>query len=50
AARERDEQLVMVGRDVVGLSVGIPKRQSDKSAEPKDELDSLIDGLDELDL
>jgi NAD-dependent dihydropyrimidine dehydrogenase PreA subunit len=50
AARERDEQLVMAGRDAVGLSVGIPKRQADKPVEPKDDLDNLIDGLDDLDL
>ena len=37
------------GRDTVGLTVGIPKRQQeDSSAELKDELDDLIDGLDEL--
>ena len=51
AARERDEQLVLAGRDTVGLTVGIPKRQQEEgSAEPKDELDDLIDGLDELDI
>ncbi len=50
AARERDEQLVLAGRDVVGLTVGIPKRQSDKAQAPKDEIDDLIDGLDDLDL
>lgn len=50
AAQERDEQLVAAGRDAVGLSVGIPKRQADKSDEPKDDLDNLIDELDDLDL
>lgn len=50
AAKERDEQLVLAGRDAVGLSVGIPKRQADKPAEPKDDLDKLIDQLDELDV
>ena len=50
AALERDEQLIAAGRDAVGMSVGIPKRHSDKSIEPKDELDNLIDQLDELDL
>ena len=49
AALERDEQLVMAGRDAVGMSVGIRKRQEGKSEEPRDELDDLIDGLDELD-
>jgi NAD-dependent dihydropyrimidine dehydrogenase PreA subunit len=50
AVRERDEQLVLAGRDAVGVSVGIPKRQDGKSQGPKDELDSLMDRLDELDL
>ena len=50
AALERDEQLVLAGRDVVGMTVGIRKRQEGKSDEPRDELDDLIDGLDELDL
>jgi NAD-dependent dihydropyrimidine dehydrogenase PreA subunit len=46
AIRERDEQLVMAGRQAVGASVGLPKRHGTKPAEPKDELDSLIDALD----
>jgi ferredoxin len=50
AALERDEQLLMTGREAVGLSVGIPKRQTDKPAQPKDELDRLLDQLDELDV
>ncbi|MBC8357217.1 MAG: ferredoxin family protein [Planctomycetes bacterium] len=50
AALERDEQLVMVGRDAVGMAVGIRKRQEGVSEEPRDELDDLIDGLDELDI
>jgi NAD-dependent dihydropyrimidine dehydrogenase PreA subunit len=50
AARERDEQLLLAGREAVGLSVGIPKRQSEKPAAPKDELDDLIDQLDQLDV
>jgi NAD-dependent dihydropyrimidine dehydrogenase PreA subunit len=48
AALERDEQLVAVGREAVGLSVGIPKRQEGKAQEPKDELDSLMDQLDDF--
>jgi len=48
AAQERDVELVAVGRDAVGLSVGIPKRQADKPAAPKDDLDSLIDQLDDF--
>ncbi len=51
AARERDEQLVAVGREAVGMSQGIPKRQPAAAANaPKDELDSLIDALDDLNL
>ena len=50
AARERDEQLLLAGRDAVGTSVGMPKRQADKSPEPKDEFDNLLDELDDLDL
>ncbi|HEV3262755.1 MAG TPA: ferredoxin family protein [Gemmataceae bacterium] len=50
AAQERDRELVRDGRDAVGLSVGIPKRQADKPQEPKDELDNLMDALDALDL
>ncbi len=50
AARERDEQLVIAGRDAVGMRVGIPKRQAERPDEPKDELDSLLDELDQLDV
>ena len=50
AARERDEQLVIAGRDAVGMTVGIPKRQVENDAAPKDELDDLLDELDDLDL
>ncbi len=50
AAQERDRELVAVGREAVGLTVGIPKRQADKQSQPKDDLDSLMDQLDALDL
>lgn len=50
AARERDRELVADGRDAVGLSIGIPKRQEGKQDGPKDELDNLMDQLDGLDL
>ncbi|HJN11689.1 MAG: ferredoxin family protein [Pirellulaceae bacterium] len=50
AALERDEQLMMAGRETIGMNVGIRKRQADQPAEPKDELDDLIDALDDLDL
>ncbi len=46
AIRERDEQLVLAGRQAVGAAVGLPKRHEAKTTEPKDELDSLIDALD----
>ena len=50
AARERDEQLVLAGRQAVGTSVGMPKRQQDQPKGPKDDLDQLMDHLEELDL
>lgn len=50
AARERDEQLAIAGRETVGMTVGIPKRQEGKADGPKDALDSLMDELDDLDL
>ena len=50
AAIERDEQLIIAGRDAVGMSVGMPKRQENRANEPKDELDSLIDELDDFDI
>jgi NAD-dependent dihydropyrimidine dehydrogenase PreA subunit len=49
AAQERDRELVNDGRQAVGLTVGIPKRQTNKESQPKDELDDLIDALDSLD-
>jgi len=50
AAQERDTELVADGRDAVGLSVGIPKRQSAQAEQPKDDLDNLMDALDDLEL
>jgi NAD-dependent dihydropyrimidine dehydrogenase PreA subunit len=50
AAQERDRELVADGRQAVGLTVGIPKRQADKPTEPKDDLDKLMDALDELEI
>ncbi len=54
AARERDEQLLLAGRETVGMSVGL-RTTRDASKEstadrPKDELDALIDQLDAMDL
>ncbi len=52
AARERDEQLILAGRQAVGLSEGIGDRLAKQSDASKkhDELDDLIDQLDSLDL
>ena len=50
AVRERDEQLLLAGREAVGTTVGLAKRQSEDMPAPKDELDDLIDELDGLDL
>jgi NAD-dependent dihydropyrimidine dehydrogenase PreA subunit len=50
AADERDRELVRDGREAVGLTVGIPKRQANKPTEPKDDLDNLMDALDALDI
>lgn len=50
AVLERDVELVASGRDAVGATVGIPKRQPQKDRGPKDELDHLMDQLDGLDL
>ena len=50
AAQERDRELVADGRNAVGLSVGIPKRQAEKPQGPKDDLDSLMDALDNLEI
>jgi Pyruvate/2-oxoacid:ferredoxin oxidoreductase delta subunit len=50
AAQERDRELINDGRQAVGLTVGIPKRQANKAPQPKDELDKLVDSLDALDI
>ncbi len=50
AAQERDVELVAVGRDAVGMTIGMPKRQATSSNKPKDDLDHLMDELDRLDL
>lgn len=48
AVAERDAELVRDGRQAVGMEVGIPKRQCSAAAQPRDELDALMDGLDAL--
>lgn len=50
AVAERDRELVADGREAVGETVGIPKRQADKPMGPKDDLDKLVDDLDSLGL
>ena len=50
AARERDEQLLLAGRDAVGIDDSLRKRQADRLSKPKDSLDCLIDSLDQFDL
>ncbi len=50
AVEERDRELVADGRNAVGASVGLPKRQDHKDTQPKDDLDNLIDALDALEL
>jgi NAD-dependent dihydropyrimidine dehydrogenase PreA subunit len=47
AVAERDAELVADGRDAVGMTVGIPTKLAQNEV---DELDSLMDGLDDLDL
>lgn len=52
AARERDEQLLLAGRETVSAEVVIPKRHASEPAtdQPQDDLDRLMDSLDDLDL
>jgi NAD-dependent dihydropyrimidine dehydrogenase PreA subunit len=50
AAMERDVELVKDGRSAVGMTVGIPKRQTGKAAAEKDDLDRLMDELDNLEI
>ncbi len=50
AARERDEQLILAGRHAVGVTDGIRSRLAATSKSKPDDLDSLIDQLDSLDL
>jgi MinD superfamily P-loop ATPase len=50
AVLERDRELVADGRAAVGMAVGIPKRQANRSEGPKDDLDRLVDSLDALDI
>lgn len=48
AVAERDAELVKAGREAVGASVGLPRRQPECGDKPRDDLDDLMDGLDAL--
>jgi NAD-dependent dihydropyrimidine dehydrogenase PreA subunit len=51
AARERDEQLLLAGRQAVGITEELTARLGTATADkPSDELDKLIDELDSLEL
>lgn len=50
AARERDEQLILAGRQAVGGVSIVKERLAEKQAAPADALDGLLDELDALDL
>ncbi|MDG2408747.1 MAG: ferredoxin family protein [Pirellulales bacterium] len=50
AVRERDEQLSIAGRDLVGDAVGISRPKLPATDTEPDDLDRLIDQLDALDL
>ena len=49
AVQERDTELVADGRDAVGVTVGLAKRQCGNADKPRDNLDDLMDGLDAMD-
>ena len=48
AVSERDAELILDGREAVGASVGMPKRQANRDPSKRDELDDLFDGLDSM--
>ena len=50
ASIERDEQLILAGRDAVGSQGVLAKRQDDRDTGPADELDDLVDQLNDLDI
>jgi NAD-dependent dihydropyrimidine dehydrogenase PreA subunit len=50
AALERDEQLIAAGREAVGMSVGMPRRQENRDEATKDDMDDLVDELNDLDI
>jgi NAD-dependent dihydropyrimidine dehydrogenase PreA subunit len=50
AARERDEQLLLAGRQAVGVTEDLAARIAKTSDQPRDDLDNLLDQLDSLEL
>lgn len=50
AVRERDVELVAVGKEAVGMAVGIPKRRGGAGELARDDLDDLMDRLDDFGL
>ena len=50
AVSERDVELMRDGREAVGASVGMPKRQSGRDSTKRDDLDDVFDGLDAMNL
>lgn len=50
AARERDEQLLLAGRQAVGITEELSARLGNTADKPSDDLDKLIDQLDSLEL
>lgn len=48
AVAERDAELIADGREAVGATIGLPKRQIGQPTKPRDALDELMDGLDQL--
>lgn len=50
AARERDEQLLLAGRQAVGIPSDLATRLAKSQEQPRDDLDKLIDQLDSLEL
>lgn len=50
AARERDEQLLLAGRQAVGITEDLAARIAKTSDQPRDDLDRLLDQLDSLEL
>jgi NAD-dependent dihydropyrimidine dehydrogenase PreA subunit len=50
AVAERDRELVADGREAVGTTIGLAKRQPAMATQAKDDLDKLMDDLDALGL